>query len=131
MKVNECRITEHASCHKDDSIIDVAKKLREHKIRHVVVVDDKKHPIGIVASVDIVNHVIADGKDYKHMKARDVMISPIFTVNEQDSLQEAYAGMGKRNIFSCPVISETNEYKGMLTFVEAVKHLGKMTMQTR
>ncbi|MBI4452361.1 CBS domain-containing protein [Candidatus Woesearchaeota archaeon] len=123
MKINECKLEKPVYCKKEDSLVEVAKKLREHKIRHIVVVD-KMQPVGIVAAVDIVNQVIAEGKDYKKMKAADVMVYPIFFVNKNDEVSAAYFGMVKRNTYSCPVV-ENNNFVGMLTFTEALKHLAK------
>ena len=131
MKIKECDITEPISSNKTNSIIDVAKKLKEHKIRHIVIVDEKESPEGIVASVDIVNNIIAEGKDYNGLKAEDIMIKPIFSVREDDDIEKAYTGMAKRNIFSCPVVSEAGKFIGMVTFAEAVKHLSKKAAQAR
>jgi len=125
MKIEKIKLTEHVSCNKDDSIIEVAKRLKEHRIRHIIIVDECKCPIGIVASVDIVNKIIAEGKEYKNLKAKDIMINPLFYVKEEDEIMKAYIGMAKRNIFSCPVVSGTNEFKGMLTFTETIKHLSR------
>ena len=124
MKVQECKLENPVFCKKEDSLIDVAKKLREHKIRHIVVVDGTQHPAGIVAAVDIVNHVIAEGKDYKHMKAGDVMSHPIFSVAKEEEVSTAYFGMVKRNTYSCPVV-ENGKFAGMLTLAEALKCLAK------
>jgi len=123
MKVNECKLEEPVYCSKEDSIIDIAKKLREHKIRHIVVVDTMK-PIGVVAAVDIVNNIIAEGKEYRHLKAKDIMIHPIFYVNRGDDVSAAYLGMVKKNTFSCPVVEEES-FVGMLTFSEALKCIAK------
>lgn len=121
MKVNECKLENPIFCKREDSIIDVAKKLREHKIRHIVVVDKMK-PIGVVAAVDIVNQIIAEGKDYKHLKAADVMVHPIFYVDKNEDVSAAYFGMVKRNTYSCPVV-EDDKFVGMLTFSEALKKM--------
>lgn len=123
MKVSECNLEEPFYCNKEDSIIDVAKKLREHRIRHIVVVDGMK-PIGIVAAVDIVNHIVAEGKEYKHLKAKDIMVHPIFYVDKEDDVSTAYFGMVKKNTFSCPVV-EKESFVGMLTFSEALKCIAK------
>ncbi|MBI3051532.1 CBS domain-containing protein [Candidatus Woesearchaeota archaeon] len=123
MKVADCRLEEPLSCERAESIIEVARKLRQNKVRHIVVVDNEK-PVGIVAAVDIVNNVIAEGSDYKQMKAADVMISPIFVVDRQDEVATAYFGMVKRNTYSCPVV-DNGKFVGMITMSEALKAIAK------
>ena len=123
MKVNECKLENPVFCKKEDGLVDVAKKLRDHKIRHIVVVDNMQ-PIGIVAAVDIVNQVIAEGKDYKHLKAADVMVHPIFFIDKNEEVSAAYFGMVKRSTYSCPVVEE-GKFVGMLTFTEALSKLAK------
>lgn len=129
MKINECKLENPVFCKKEDSLIDVAKKLREHKVRHIVVVD-KMQPVGIVAAVDIVNQVIAEGKEYKHLKAADVMVHPIFYVAKDDDVATAYFGMVKRNTYSCPVV-ENGKFVGMLTLTEALKKLADEKITTQ
>ncbi len=123
MKINECKLESPFFCNKEESIIEVAKKLKENKVRHIVVVD-KMQPIGVVAAVDIVNKIIAEGKDYKKFKAADIMVHPIFYVNKDDEVSTAYFGMVKKNTYSCPVV-ENGKFVGMLTFTEALKGLAK------
>ncbi|MAF36886.1 hypothetical protein CL622_07250 [archaeon] len=122
MKINVCTLTEPVTCQENQAIIEVAKILKEKRIRHVVVLN-KKYPVGMLASVDIVNRVVAENKDPKKILAKDVMTTPLEVIDEQEELQKAYIAMMKKNTFSCPIVNKKNEFIGMLPFVEVIKHL--------
>lgn len=108
----------------DASVVDAAKKIRDERVKHVVVLDAQNHPVGIVAAVDIVNRLIAEGKDYKNVKVSDIMTSPIFFVRESDTLEQAYFGMVQKGTFSVPVVSDDgHKFIGMINFNIALAHM--------
>lgn len=123
MNVSECDIVVAVSCEKGTSLIEVAKIMKEEKHRHVIITNDEK-PVGIISPVDIVNKVVAEGKDYKDLKAEDIMTAPIETVDVSAELSEAYFKMASRNTFSCPV-TEDGKLKGILLLNEAMRNLMK------
>ena len=75
MIVKNCILKKPVSCHQNDHIIREGKMLRDNSLRNIVIVDDSNYPIGIVSSIDIINKIIADGIDYKEMKAKDDRIN--------------------------------------------------------
>lgn len=125
MNVEQCELIQAITCHEGNSIQDVARKLREHQIRHLIVVDDKNVPVGVVGSTDITNKIIAEGKEYTGVKVTEIMTAPIFSVKQSDEVTAAYVGMAKKNTFSCPVVGKDRKLIGMLTFTEVMKHLAK------
>ena len=118
MKVKECKLTEPVSEDQDKDIVQTAKKLKSHSVRNIVICEDKK-PIGIVSAVDIVNEIVATGKDPKSIKAKDIMTKPVFTCDIEDDVRKIYFEMVKRNIFVCPV-TENGKLVGALPMHEAV-----------
>ncbi|MEP0824436.1 MAG: CBS domain-containing protein, partial [Nitrososphaera sp.] len=80
----------------DDTILDIAKKMKEEKIGSIVVMDKDK-PVGIVTDWDIVsNGVIKDAKPGT-IKAKDVM-QQIHTIESEESITEAARQLRKHNI---------------------------------
>jgi len=128
MYVKNCELKKPVSCHENDSITKVSKILRDHHLRNIVIVNDAKNPIGIVSSVDIVNKIIAEGKNYNEIKAKEVM-NPALYVNENDEVSKAYIQMLKCNTYSFPVVSSEDKFIGVLSFTQAVKHLSKKAIK--
>jgi CBS domain-containing protein len=121
MKINECNLVGVFSCSKSASIVEVAKLMRDHKQRHIIVVDSGK-PVGMISNVDIINKVVAASKDTVKEIAANIMVSPVDTVDLNDEVSDAYFKMASRNTFSCPV-TENGKLKSLLTFNEALKSM--------
>ncbi|HEY3054735.1 MAG TPA: CBS domain-containing protein, partial [Thermoanaerobaculia bacterium] len=70
-----------------DSVLDVARIMRDQDTGVVPVVDGRKI-IGMVTDRDIVVRAVADGKDIKNVRVNDVMSKQVRTVNEDASVRE-------------------------------------------
>jgi len=127
MIVNNCKLTQPVCISKDSSIVEVANVLKEQKTRNIVICEDDK-PIGIVSSVDIVNHVVADGKDPRKLKASDIMTTPAFSCEASDDVRRVYFEMVKRNLFVCPVTKD-GKLIGSLSMHEAVNRIKAASLE--
>jgi len=80
----------------NDSIRDIAKKMKEEKIGSIVIMEKDK-PLGVVTDWDIVsNGIIKDLKPSK-IKAKDVM-QEIHTIESEESITEAARQLRKHSI---------------------------------
>jgi CBS domain-containing protein len=121
LKIKDCKLRKTLQCDKEDNIIDVAKKLRDDKERHVIVTDSGK-PVGIISTTDINNRVVAENRDLKKTMAKDVMTPHIMIKDSEESLAKAYFEMLKANVFSCPIVDK-DKLIGALDLKEAMNHL--------
>jgi len=121
MIIKNCTLIDPVCEEKSQNIVDTANKLKESKARNLVVCEEGK-PIGIVSSVDIVNKVVAEGKNPAEMKVTDIMSTPVFSCDIDDDVREVYFEMVKRNIFVCPV-TENGKVVGALPMHEAVRRI--------
>lgn len=121
MKINRCSLIEVLSCDKNEDIVDIARKLRDRKERHIVVLDSGM-PVGIISVVDIVNRFVAEKKGYGEVKAGDIMTSPLIVKDSEDKVISAYVDMVKNGVLSCPVVGD-GKFKGNLMISEAMKRL--------
>lgn len=122
MKIKDCVLIEAFKCNENDSVIEVAKKLREITLRHIFVVDDNDYPVGIISIVDINNRVVAEGEDPKKLKAKDIMSKPIEVLDIEDELEKWYDEMIKKNHVMSPVIKD-NKMIGIVTIHQILKNL--------
>ena len=103
-------------CDSNAAISEVAKLIRDNKVRHVFVVEHSKL-VGVVGGIDINNKVVAEGKDPKHVKAKDIM-NKVQSVAKSQEIEYAYAIMRNFNTFTCPVVNDNNELIGYYKFAE-------------
>lgn len=109
----------------EDSSVDVAKKLRKFQERRIFVVDKKSSPIGIISIVDINDRVVANGKNPKTTKAKDIMSYPLKLVLDINTpLEEAKKMMIHNNNYYIPVV-EKGKLKGLLNYSILLENLKK------
>lgn len=95
------------SCHPDDSVNEIAKKMNEEKIGSIVIMRDET-PVGIVTDWDIVTNAVAQDIKPSTMKGSDIM-KELYTVEGEESITEAARQLRQKNIKRLGVV-----YKGRL-----------------
>ena len=88
-----------------------AKKMKEKRISSLLVVDNtkknkKEEPVGIVTERDLVNRVCAEGISGREVSVREIMSSPIETVEGQATIETAADLMLSNNVRHLLVIDE-------------------------
>lgn len=111
--VKEAMKTNLAIIDPELTVLDAAKLMKKRKIGNVLVVQ-KKLLIGILTESDIIKKVVAEAKNPKDVKIKDVMTTPVIIIDSFVSLEEAMKTMGKCNVRRLPVV-ENNELIGIIT----------------
>ena len=111
--VKEAMKTNLVSVEPTISIIEAAKIMKKRKIGNVIVALNNQ-PLGILTESDIIKKVVAEGKQPGNVLVKDVMSTPILTINPYLTLKEAMEKMNKCNLRRLPVI-ENDKLIGMIT----------------
>ena len=123
MEVKDCELREVVGIDEKESVLKVAKKLKENKERHIIVTKEDR-PIGIISTTDINNRLVAEGKDANETKADQIMTKNIMTCDISDPLAKVYFKMLHKDIYSCPVV-ENGKLKATLDAKQAMNQLIK------
>lgn len=102
------------SCDPDDSLVTVARTMREKNISSVLV-NEGKLPIGIFTDRDLRNKVIANAIDPNTLTVRAIMHSPLATISEHAPLYEALYRMSREGIHRLAVVDGKGELNGIIT----------------
>ena len=98
----------------DTQTRDAARMLRHYETDDIVVTDKENFPVGIVTDEDILSKV-SDVTVYAEATSlKDVMRTPLITINEKSTLQDALHKMRDNNIRKLPVLSKKNQVMGMI-----------------
>ena len=98
----------------DTQTREAARMLRHYETDDIVVTDKDNLPVGIVTDEDILSKV-SDVTVYAEATSlKDVMSTPLVTINEKSTLQDALHKMRDNNIRKLPVISKKNQVIGMI-----------------
>ncbi len=97
----------------NDSVADAAGVMKENRIGAIIVHGGESQPVGIITERDLVYRVIAEGGAPSEIRVKEVMSSPLMTVDPEASLEEAMAMMNMNNI-SRLKMSETAKQPAMM-----------------
>jgi signal-transduction protein with cAMP-binding, CBS, and nucleotidyltransferase domain len=122
MKVKDCVLIEAFKCKEEDSVIEVAKKLRETMIRHIFVINNKDYPTGVISVMDINNRVVAEEKDAFKLKASEIMSSPVDVVKLSDDINAVVKKMAGKNRVMNPVVDKNKKMIGIITLNQLLEN---------
>lgn len=95
--------TDVATIDRESSVLDAAKLMNTWRIGAVVVTSDQ-HVVGIFTERDVLNRVVAVGKDASQVKVGAVMTSPMACCRRDTKLAECRAVMTAKHIRHLPVV---------------------------
>ena len=91
---------------KTDTLVDAARKMDEHDIGDVLVVDASGNLEGIVTDRDIVVRAIARGKTAAQCKVGDVCTGSVATLSPDDGVDEARKLMETKAVRRIPIVRD-------------------------
>jgi trk system potassium uptake protein len=91
-----------------------AKMLQDSERDDIIVTDENNLPIGMVTDEDIINKMSDIMTFVKTASLKDIMSTPLITINEKTTLQEALHKMRDGKIRKLPVLSKKNEVIGII-----------------
>ena len=100
----------------EDEDVSVAEIVKEMKMSGIscVVITKGDNPVGIVTDRDVVTKVIMKGRDPGEVKAKEIMSSPLMTIESDASLGSAGKVLIEKGIRRLPVI-ENGELVGIVS----------------
>lgn len=93
---------------------DAARMLRRYETDDIIITDKDNIPIGIVTDQDILSKVIDVTVYAEATTLKEVMTTPLITINEKATLQDALRKMRDNDIRKLPVISKKNKVIGII-----------------
>lgn len=109
----------------DDSTVDAAvAEMNRHRIGSVLVKCSGK-VVGIFTERDVLTRVIADGRDPKATRVREVMTSDFQSITQGTSIEDAMQRMSDQRVRHLPVLEE-NESVGMISIGDITRWLLKV-----
>lgn len=103
----------------NDSIDKVILEISTKRLGATVVLSDKNELLGIVTDGDL-RRMLATGKDYKKMKAKDIMGKNPKTIEQGELAARAFKLMEKNNITQL-IVTQKGKYKGVIHIHDILK----------
>lgn len=101
----------------DNTIYDIAKKMKEENIGSIIIIENDK-PLGIVTDWDIVSKGLVNDVKPSHIKAKDMM-KELHTIESEESITEAARLLRKHNIKRLGVVYK-NRLVGIISSSDVI-----------
>lgn len=107
----------------DDSVGDIAERLRSENVGAVVITDGER-PIGIVTDRDIVV-ALTEHDGVGSLVAEDVMTEDPATIHADDEGMEISRAIGEHGVRRLPVVDDDETLVGIVTLDDLVATIGE------
>ena len=126
MKVKEIMTAVPAVCGPDTPIEEVARTMvgRDCGAVPVVAAGDRQIA-GIITDRDIVVRAVAEGRNPMSLTASACMTSPVFTIDENASLDDCTDLMESKKVRRVPVVSSSGALVGIVAQADVARHASR------
>jgi len=100
-------------CEPDDSIDRAARLMLVHDCGVIPVCDDKEL-VGVITDRDIACRVVANGKPTNDLPVSEVMTRTVFTVHDDEDVQDAIDLMESKQVRRLPVLDQEEKVVGIV-----------------
>jgi len=107
----------------NSTILEVVRKMNRFDVGSVVVVEGDR-PVGIITERDILRRVLEVTLAPEALKAKEIMSSPLVTISDNATVEEAARVMAERNIKKLPVVQD-GRLIGIVTTTDIVRNQPK------
>jgi len=125
MLVRDIMTKEPRVVRRDTSVQEVVATMNKFDISSIIVVQEKR-PVGIITHKDIISKIVQPRIPPDAVKAIEIMSTPIVTINEDASIEEAAKLMAKKRIKKLAVVRD-DELVGIVTSTDLVREAPKLT----
>ncbi|MGB9676456.1 MAG: cyclic nucleotide-binding/CBS domain-containing protein [Candidatus Bathyarchaeales archaeon] len=108
----------------DTTVREVVATMNKFDIGSIIVVQGER-PVGIITERDILRRLVEPCLAPETLTARQVMTSPVQTINENASIEEAAKLMAKKRVKRLPVMND-GKLVGIITFSDIVAKVPTM-----
>jgi CBS domain-containing protein len=90
----------------DESLVEAARKMRDHSVSSVLVVDESGALVGILTERDLVHKMVAESKECAGITVKACMTPNPVTADSRDRVWEGARLMAEHRIHHLPVVRD-------------------------
>lgn len=139
IKVSKYMTSKVVSIKEDMGIREAFFLMKEHRIRHLPIVDDANQLIGIISDRELRRpNWVDEAHDISHvyyldnsMNVCDVMITKVHVLYTYDTLSKAVKLLLGKGFGAAPVLDKTETVVGMLSAIDLLRALSDMIKEQK
>jgi CBS domain-containing protein len=108
----------------DTLVKEVVATMNKFNIGSIIVVQSNR-PVGIITERDILKRIVEPCLAPETLRAREIMSSPVVTIRDTVSIDEAAKIMARKRLKKL-LVMEANKLAGILTFTDIVTQVPHM-----
>lgn len=131
MQVKEVMSRNVVTCTKEESVLDITKRLLKYDIGMLVVVEDNisKIPIGVVTDRDVLNRVTIKELDPKKTNVGQILTKDLISIGIKEHLATAVDKMKKNKVKRLVVLDESGSLVGIISNSDIIKQFLEIRQQ--
>lgn len=100
----------------DKPVLEALSSMRRRYLNSLIINKTSDNPTyGIITSTDICDKIVAQGRDPAVTRIRDIMTSPVITVDLEMTIVECAQIMSDNHIHHLPVLNTNQQVVGMIS----------------
>jgi CBS domain-containing protein len=119
--VNDAMTANPCTIDADQTVEYAARMLKQEDVGLAPIVEGQRL-VGTVTDRDIAVRVVAEGKDPKTVKVREIASRDLITIDPQQDLDEALRLMASHQVRRLPVVEEDGRVVGVLAQADVAEH---------
>lgn len=121
MLVNEIMKKPPETCTANDTVVQAARIMHDHRCGFVPVVDDRGFVVGVVTDRDVCIAVGDQNRAMARIPVEDVMSRPVFSCFEDENLKVTLGTMARRHVRRLPVLDKHGRLQGILSIDDIIQ----------
>ncbi len=101
-------------CTPAETVLQVARRMRDHHVGCLVVLDGDRRPVGLVTDRDLAVRALAAGMDPRGVPVSTVMSSPVSTSPESEPIERTLERMRVLGVRRLPVVDGQGALQGLV-----------------
>jgi CBS domain-containing protein len=127
IQVKDVMIKKVITYTKNDKVLEISQCMADHQIS-CVVITEKQKPIGLITERDIIKRIVSKNIIVDGLRAKDVMSSKLFTVDENENIFNIVKIMENNKIRRLPVV-KNGKLVGLVTETDLVKAMTRVVTE--
>ena len=119
LRVSDVMVKEVVTIDEEASVKEAAEIMNKLEISSVIATRDGKS-IGIITERDLLKRIVAEGKNAKKTRVKDIMSSPLTVIKSDVQLDEAARLMFAKKIKKLPIIDQ-DKIIGLLSLTDIAR----------
>jgi CBS domain-containing protein len=109
----------------DETVDAAARRMQERSVGCLLVLDDRRRPVGIVTDRDLTLRVLAAARDQFSTRVHEVMTRDLRTVEEETPIERTLALMRGWGLRRVPVVDREGRLAGLVTLDDVLALLAE------